>query len=365
MIQILLDYSSAEVRLVLRVYFNIILAALAILGDQCCKRRSQLQLLKGRKLDITQTTGWLRGPSAIYMMYAMRRSPAGWLGLLMLLASAFWLASDLVVTGFVVPVTVVGRCPFNTTSPTSYMVTSVYNATTKVGPFVPYDYGTLWDLVTAATVTSRRNGGLTGVFRKANTDLAFRADKLDIVLAWQCVVSGADSTYSNDTSPDIIIDDLVSKDLLYGNYTSQATEYIGGTYLQLAVWSTPFGDWSGILSNLTTTEIIDSPILHPWDVRAAIDLSQRAADERLMRPYRCFLNETTLDFVLGKIQPFSTLNLFVNVMRSNVYGYFTDNVALPGDPGVAIASTLDALLMAGAVYQAGLNFPPPHIDDPY
>jgi hypothetical protein len=98
---ILLGSTSAHVRLALRIYFNVILLLLGLIGDQCCKKRSHLLLLRKRSLEMTQTTGWLRGTSAAYDLYSIRRSPAGWLGYVMILAGIFWLIADLVVSGLV------------------------------------------------------------------------------------------------------------------------------------------------------------------------------------------------------------------------------------------------------------------------
>jgi hypothetical protein len=168
MAQILLDVSSAHARLALRIYFNVLLSLLALIGDQCCRKRSQLRLLRGQTLDITQTTGWLRTPAAVFAMYAMRRSPAGWLGSIMILAGILSLASDLVVSALVVPTSVVDRCIFNDTG---HYATLKTNHT--IGPFTPGNVGILWDQITTARVTSLANGGLTGIYGKVNSDPTF------------------------------------------------------------------------------------------------------------------------------------------------------------------------------------------------
>ena len=361
MFQILINASSAYVRLFLRIYFNVTLPLLGFIGDQCCRRASQLLLLRGKPLDVTQTTGWLRGSRAAYVIYSMRRSPAGLLGIIMILASVLWIAADLMVSGFVVPVQVVDRCPFNTTG---YMVLSKNH--TAIGPFVPSNVGGLWDIVTRATSTSQSNGGLTGIFHKANGDLNFRADPEDIIGRWNCEMAGDDAQYESQQSPDAIMDDLLLRNLLYGNRTSCSTNYIGlNWYTQLLVLSSSVGDWSQLLENLTTDEIINSPLDFPWDVRAAVDMAPNASDTKIMRPYYCSLNASSLEILLGKLQAADTLQFFCANFRANIYKYFTDNIPMTVDPGIAVASMLDTIMMMAGAYQAGNNNPPPEIEDPY
>ena len=176
MVQILLGSASAHVRPALRIYFSVILMLLGLVGDQCCKKRSHLRLLRKQLLEITQTTGWLRGTSAAYAMYSMRRSPAGWLGFIMILAPIFWLMADPVVSGLAIPVSVVDRCLFNTTVPYEVMTSNH-----TLGPFSIAPVGALFDIITGAQKTTNANGGLTEIFNKSNTDPLFRADAQDIM----------------------------------------------------------------------------------------------------------------------------------------------------------------------------------------
>ncbi|KAJ9493607.1 hypothetical protein H2202_010923 [Exophiala xenobiotica] len=362
MLQILLDYPSSHVRLALRVYFNIVLPFLGIIGDQCCKKRAQLKLLHGRGLDVTQTTGWLRGVSAAYVMYATRRSPAGWLGIIMIFSSILWVVADLVVSGFVVTVNVVDRCPFNTTS---YVVIG-YNDGRKDGPFSTGNIGAPWDIITGAVETSKNNGGLNGIFHKVNTDPSFRADQSDIIGSWHCQQIGQDSTYIARESPQTMLDDLRSRGLLYEQQSYCSTQFIGNNwYVQMAAWSSSVGDWENELQGETPDQIINSTFLEQWDVRAAIDMSPNPEDPKVMRSYQCSMDTTELDYIRGKLQAATTLLTSCNNLRSNIYHYFTGNVTLIDDPGPAIATTLNVIMMMAAAFNAGSNNPPPPISDPF
>jgi hypothetical protein len=77
----------------------------------------------------------------------------------MILTSIFWLMADLVVSGLVIPVSVVDRCLFNTTGPYEAMTSNH-----TVGPFSVGPVGALFDIITGAQKTSKANGGLTGIF---------------------------------------------------------------------------------------------------------------------------------------------------------------------------------------------------------
>jgi hypothetical protein len=348
MIRILLDWSSAHVRLALRVYFNVLLPLLGLIGDQCCKKRSQLRLLRGLPLEITQTTGWLRGTSAAYAMYSMRKSPAGWLGFVMILAGVFWLTADLVVSGLVVPVSVVDRCAFNTTGPYEVMVSP-----RTLGPYSVAPVGTVFDIVTEAQRTSKANGGLSGIFNKTNTDPSFRADALDIMGQWDCEQVGQDSIYPAQTSPTSISMDLESRGLLYDEWSSSATQFIGNNwYVQLLTWSSSVSDWA---DNLTMTAEEVSAKLLPWGVLAAVDMSTTPEAEKVMRSFNCTMDAPDLMFVLGKLQASTMLAGFSPSLKNNVYGYFTSGVAPVAELGAAIGSTLDAMIMLAGAYGAGIN----------
>jgi hypothetical protein len=359
MVRILFNSTSPHVRLALRVYFNVILLLLGFIGDQCCKNRSHLRLLRNRPLEITQTTGWLRGTSAAYAMYSMRRSPAGWLGFVMILAGIFWLVADLVVSGLVVPVNVIDRCPFDITNPYEVVTTNY-----TYGPFSIAPVGALFDIVTKAQKTSKANGGLSGIFNKTNTDPLFRADAHDILGRWECQQVGQDSTYPSDSSLISIFGDLESRGLMYQYLTACPTNYIGkNAYIQVLGWSSSVGDWADNLTG-TPSEIINNPESFPWSVLAVVEMSTDSSKDRVMRSFNCSMNAPTLEIVLGKLQGPRTLEGFCMNLKSNIYGYFTDGVPPVPDLDGAIASTLDTVMMMASAYGAGVNKPVPHISDP-
>jgi hypothetical protein len=143
--------------------------------------------------------------------------------------------------------------------------------------------------------------------------------------------------------------DLYEKGLLYNYYAPEATNYIGiNVYLQFLVWYSPIGNWDANLTG-TPDEIIDGKELHLWDVRAAVDISPNNTQPKVMRPFHCTMNASVVEFVVGKVQPPDTLEVFKSYLRGMIYGYFNDDVPLQTEPGVALATVLDQIVMSASL----------------
>jgi hypothetical protein len=83
------------------------------------------------------------------------------------------LVSDLAVSGLVRTVTVPSRCPFGT----GLVVPHAYS---NSSPLFVANNGAAYSVAGQAQITSAANGGLVGIYWKANRDLTFRADELDV-----------------------------------------------------------------------------------------------------------------------------------------------------------------------------------------
>lgn len=71
----------------------------------------------------------------------------------------------------------------------------------------PSNLGTLWDTVNSTTIIGQSNGGLTGIFKKANRDVNFRVDAQDIVGRWKCEKGDEDVRYGVREDPNVILAD--------------------------------------------------------------------------------------------------------------------------------------------------------------
>jgi hypothetical protein len=124
-------------------------------------------------------TGWLNAISAVRMWIAQKRLPAGFFGIVMIMAELMDIGSDLLVSGLVKPIQIPGRCSFGqgivlTATPVNY--TSI-----------PGFWGPGYQMVSQAQSSSQRNNGLLGLYQKINQDPNFRAKSQDAVGHWDCV----------------------------------------------------------------------------------------------------------------------------------------------------------------------------------
>jgi hypothetical protein len=347
MAQLLFDSPSNYVRLALRAYFTVLLLLLAFIGDRCCAKRVQLRLYNYRLVNISQATGWLHGWAAASALVSFRASPAGWLGIVMLLASLLGIICDLAVSGLVVTVDVVSRCPFNTTG--IYTALSVAHFPNRIGA---ESAGVLFNLITQGQDVSRTNGGLDGIFRKVNKDTQFRADEEDIVGQWVCEATGEDRAFSAGTNPNSITHVLQQEGLLFTASNASCWNYYPDlSTAHLFTWSASQDDYPK----------------QPWTVRAAVDLTSIPEDEKVMKIFACHMEAPDVDWVLNQTMAQTAMANWCREVKGGLYT--TSDVAhttnLQTDPGIVIASNLNSLIMnAGAAWNDTGGVSPLIIDDP-
>jgi hypothetical protein len=281
--------SSAYVRLALRAYFTIFLLLLGFVGDQCCAQRVKLRLYRHQNVGVSQMTGWLSGTDAVMAWVTMRVSVAGWIGPVMILASLLSNVCDLAVSGLVVGVEVVSRCPFNTTG----MYTVITNTPL---PARTYDTNArpLYNLITQAQSTTLLNRGLDGIFSKVNTNVKFRADPEDIVCQWKRDATGEQSFQASKslTAGDDITSALVDDGLLFNqSRTGCWTIHPDNSINQLFIWSASQDDYP--------TE--------PWQVRAAVETTEDTEAEMVMEMHTCQMVAPSVDWALQETVPQTAL----------------------------------------------------------
>ncbi|KUJ15879.1 uncharacterized protein LY89DRAFT_685780 [Mollisia scopiformis] len=335
--------SSAYARLGLRILFNLLLLSFGLIGDQCCKERTELQILLKQPLDLTHYTGWLHGSNAAWAMHKMKRLPAGWLGVVMILTGLMWTAADLAVSGLVVSIDVRDRCAFNT----SGLYEVMYNESFS-NYIVPYTVGNLFNLVTRAQVTSQANGGLGGIYEKVNGDPTFRADPEDILGQWNCHDVGDDQQYPAHDNITTVLEDLGSKNILFDVQLACSDDYPDNTYGHLVAWSSPRQDFQST---------------DPWDVRASIDTTANNKEPINMKSFLCSMNASSVEWVLGRTNPATTLKNWCDQLKGLMYEN-TLTVPPVANPAAVLESTLDAIIMISGASQSGPNITTSPIKDP-
>ena len=332
MTQVLINASSAHVRIFLRAYFTVILLLVSFLGDQCCALRVKLRLYHQKPVSIPQMTGWLSGSRTAATLLWLRTSPAGWLGAAMIVASVLGVACDLAVSGLVVTTEVVSRCPFNTTGIYSVLSTEALPARVFV-----YPTGISFNIITQAQTTSQLNGGVDGIFKKVNTDSNFRADSQDIVGQWVCNATGDEISFPGAADANTIIQTMQEQGLLFTQSSASCADGTTSIYYgDLFVWTAPEDDYP----------------TQPWQIRAAVDVQLNFTAGLVMKTYLCYMDAPSLDWLLARIQLQNSLSNWCEVAKGSLYpGSVANAVALQREPGAVIASTLNTMMISsGAVW---------------
>lgn len=345
--QLLLDAEAAHVRLALRFYFTVIFLVVAFLGDKCCSNRIKVRLYKHQLVPLNQMTGWLSGTRLVTAMMSFGATPAGWLGLVMLLVSVLSLVCDLTVSALVVTTHAPGRCQFNTTggyAVLSNVVFDLYIGTNTAGP--------LYDMVTQAQAISLRNGGVSGIYVKVNNDQNFRPDEHDIVGSWLCEATGPQRTFDASTTPELVVQELVDKKLLFNASWWLSYQNSGSGPHGIFVWSTLEGN---------------RPVA-PWTILAAAQIGTNTTLPKQMQIYSCHMDAPSLSWLLERIEVDNNLQAWTSIVMANVYPILAAPINYKDlsshDPGQVIATQLNAMMMiAGAAW--GIPGYPATINDPF
>ena len=179
-----------------------------------------------------------------------------------------------------------------------------------------------------AQLTSAANGGLVGIYWKVNRDLSFRADTNDVAGQWNCADVNNDIQYIASTSPTVIIEDLIQRELLYSNLLSYcSSQYADGTYSHLIVLDSSAG------ASVGTT----------FNVRASIDLTPNGTDTKIMKSFICTMNAPDLEWVLQTFNSSATLYIWCLGLQGNVYD--GTGTGASNNSGLMLAQYLNSLVM--------------------
>jgi len=281
---------SNYIRIGLRLYFRVLFIFLALVGDFCCGNRVKLLLLNEDSVPISMMTGWLGLVSILKMWTSQKRIPAGFFGILMIVAELMSLSSDLLVSGLVRPTEIPGRCSFGQgivlpENPVWY-------------DSVPTSLGNKYAIASQAQATNEKNGGLRGLYLKVNEASNFRADMRDVIGHWNCVDIQHDVLYDQNMALTAVITDLVDRGYLY---SSNTTSYKRDGY--------PDDTWDGLLA---WGPSIPDDAHQLWDVKASMTYRRNGLHERkILRSYHCVMNAPPYEWVLKKIWPYSALNQWI------------------------------------------------------
>lgn len=323
---LLLNIPSSHLRVALRIYFSILLFLVAFIGSRCCALRVKLKLLQGRSIKVTEMTGWLTMSEAFKTIGLTRSYSLGWMGLAMILTGALATIADLVVSGLVVTENVSSRCTFNTSGLYS-VIAADYFDNAYVGPA---NTGAFYNLITQAQQISVRNGGIDAIYDKVNGNPEFLATNEDSLGTWHCEDVNNEQTFPSDTDPNLLVSDLQSQDLLYSNSSSACWQiYPDSSTNHITAWSgnqpaRPGGS---------------------WDILASFDTSKTSYSLKVMQTYHCTMNAPSAEWVLRQTLLQSTLELWCNTLKGNMYTDTGSKANFTSDPESILQSTLNTLVM--------------------
>lgn len=335
---LLLDISSSNLRVILTTYFKVLPIIVSWVGSRSCENRVKLKILKDEDFHVAYMTGWLTMTETFEWLRKLWVVPCGWLGYVMFLSGLLWVVSDYAVTGLVVDVGVVSRCPFDTTGPFAVIQAAghTYSPWTATAPF-----GETYRTITQARVNSINNGGLAGIYKKVNNETNFRADPVDVWGQWECEDLNQTRIYpGNETSADLlsIIKDMQSQGLLYNNeaYSSCAQTYPDGYVGLSLIWS-------------NSVPVNSSK---PWQFRGAVDVSTNHAEQQTFKLYHCHLDAPALQPILAQTIVAPAIQPWCTELRGHIYA--NDSTTFPsfvGDPVLAMEALLDGVVMGAGVAQ--------------
>lgn len=322
------NVDSSHLRVGLRIYFIGLFLLLAFVGDRCCGNRVKLRLMKESQARISMMTGWLNAISAVKMWITQKHLPAGFFGILMIVAEVMSFSSDLLVSGLVKPTEVPGRCSFGRGI---------------VLPEKPVDYdsiptalGAPYAMAIQAQATNEKMGGLRGLYKKLNEAPNFRAESQDVVGHWNCVDIQHDVTYYWNTTQTEVVTDLENRGYLY----RETTTYKADGY--------PDGSWDGLLAWGSS---VPDEAHRLWDVKASMTYDKEGSHRRkIMRSYHCVMNAPPYEWVLKKIWANSTLIQWSLL----THGLFEQEPTKPVTD--VFSSVLECMTMIG--WQPSLNSTP-------
>ena len=327
----LLNDDSRWVRLILRIYFNVVFIIVGLVGDRCIVYSAKLQILKNKNVEVLRLTSWLKSFDPVMLLLRTHRLPAGWLGGLMIICVALAFVSDIAVSTLVRAVQISARCPFDT---------GLISPTNDPLSVIPVN-GSPYIAVLNAQLNSIANGGSMGIYGKVNEDHDFQAQPEDIAGGWVCNDQEQDQIYQLGTSQVSIVEDLVNKNILFSTQ--------------------PHSESSGSNKSFTHFVVVTSSqedgAQQPFDIRASVQQEANSDEQKTMKSYDCSMNAPTLEWVLANASSQAILTEWILTFQGSMYNGTRTNAT--ADAASRLDLVLNSMVMIGAGGNYLLSVAPP------
>ncbi|MCJ1224814.1 hypothetical protein MMC12_001459 [Toensbergia leucococca] len=316
-----IDIDTANLRTILTVYFVAFSNLISFVGGKCLIKANIRRATSLRRVPIYRTTSWLSAMSIGEYVFKTRCLPGGSMGLLMLLSTIIAPLSHLLVSKFVTTVYKPGQCSFGSGLVIAQDASFFSDhRSTPTSAWLPARWAA------DAQSTSIRNGGLGGIYWKANEDPFFAADSDDVAGQWNCVDQMADTTYSAGTDFDTIFQDLFSKDLQYNDGVESHWALPHGVQVGMIIWSASVGD----------------DVQQAWDVKISANTQLDQKETINMKNFHCSMSSTSIPWMLSYINSRSALKEW----GQTLFGYLGGKVGdRNGDMSGKMEMVLNSMVM--------------------
>lgn len=337
------SYDSTDVREFFRIYFNAMSLLVGFLGSLCSSNQVKFDLMYRKKVKLTRMGGWFNSADIFTSMWLIWGLPGGWLAWFMMLSFLLHLTSDF-ATSTIIQVRVQGRCHFGTGL-----------ITLSGTDLAPAADGAPYFVVAQAQSTSQSNGGLKGVYVKANRNLNFSAAPVDVLGGWQCSPNPTALTFSPDVYFKDVVQSVVDHGLMYDlpdppyAVAERPISFQEVLSSHLIIWDTSAGNNFGV----------------PFDVRIAVDISAKWTDVKVVESFECKLqysqgHRETLLNIQRNIMSRQTLTDWTIVLDAAVYNGYQTPAA--HDTQGKLEEVLNSMMMVSGGQNVLLNSPGPDAD---
>lgn len=312
---------AGDIRLVLRVYFMVFMAAIAWVADKCLYSRAKLRLVRTKILPVNQAVGWVQGFGLVEAIWSLQRPPGGRLGCLIMVV-VFLLSSltDLIPAKLVVPSPHKTRCNFDSGL--------IFNKTGSSWKYPPSS-GASFVIAQNSQYYSTNHSCQMGIYSKANQETNFCAQDNDILGTWLCT-TGPNVSYTAGKSSTAIKTDLQKRALLPFNTSSIGIfrSEIDTDFSHLVLWGSD-----------ATSDLGDEI----WGIQAAVQTKSTYEDPLEMLTMNCSMHAPAAEAVLREMYSWSALAEWVETFQGVMY-YGSDSTVY-SDFGGCMATLLNTMIM--------------------
>ncbi|KAF5681910.1 hypothetical protein FDENT_7879 [Fusarium denticulatum] len=318
---IITSINTAEVRVVLRVYFLVVLALTGFFVRRVLHGRNKLRILGGGSILATRALNSLDGLDLLLAPLKLRALPSGAFGFSFLLfLFVLGKAADLLTSYLVVNHLIQSRCSFGQGL--------VFDDGANL-PMPPFN-GRPFQVVQNAQLLAVNNSCPYGIYKKLNTDSSFCPEKRDILGSWNCniVNDQTPQSWPSGTNSSDIAQGMNQKGLIYDNGYVEQTQWSSGFVNHLVIWST------------SATLDSDGSL---WSVKAAVETTYKSEDDIQLTPLTCSVSASGAEQTIRGMASGTTLKEWVPTFQGLMYNGF--NTSAIQDVQDALAILLNTITM--------------------